>query len=225
MSATMEAAVSVVPSMVIVPVTAGVRPTAVVDPRPVSSSATRKPTNVPVESSKLNSPTLGSTAHPPATPLEAGAPAEDGTPLDDAAGAVTALSAAVVLTVVWTAPTAASRLTAAGASSRRNHQIPTAASATSTTAPSSTHFNHDRLRGGDDCVIVDVSFTLCSWNKVCRWVGEGPATNVASETSAPRIAMFPPLDAEANRVLLGGRANDVFGCLADLPIAVGQRGL
>src|SRR3954454_20974580 len=165
MSATMEAAVSVVPSMVIVPVTAGVRPTAVVDPRPVSSSATRKPTNVPVESSKLNSPTLGSTAHPPATPLEAGAPAEDGTPLDDAAGAVTALSAAVVFTVVWTAPTAASRLTAAGASSRRNQQIPTAASATSTPAPSSTHFNHDLLRGGDGFVIVDVSFTLCSWNK------------------------------------------------------------
>ena len=51
MSASIVAAVTVVPSMVIVPVTSGVRPTAVVEPSPVSSSSTRKPTNVPVESS------------------------------------------------------------------------------------------------------------------------------------------------------------------------------
>jgi hypothetical protein len=35
----------------IVPLTVGVRPTAVVEPIPDSSSSTRKPTNVPVESS------------------------------------------------------------------------------------------------------------------------------------------------------------------------------
>ena len=51
MSASMVAAVSVVPSIVIEPVTSGVRPTAVVEPMPDSSSSMRKPTNVPVESS------------------------------------------------------------------------------------------------------------------------------------------------------------------------------
>ena len=51
MSASIVAAVTVVPSMVTVPLTSGVRPTAVVEPSPLSSSSTRKPTNVPVESS------------------------------------------------------------------------------------------------------------------------------------------------------------------------------
>ena len=68
MSAVTSAAVNFVPSMVIVPLTAGVRPTAVVDPIPLSCSWTRNPTNVPVEFSKLNSPTDVSTAQLPATP-------------------------------------------------------------------------------------------------------------------------------------------------------------
>ena len=99
----MVVAVSVVPSMVIVPLTAGVRPTAVVEPIPLSSSLTRKPTNVPVESSKLNSPTEVSTVQCSGDPV-------------GGRGAA-ALS---------TAPTAASRLTASGASSRRYHHRPTA---------------------------------------------------------------------------------------------------
>ena len=51
MSASIVTSLTVVPAMTSVPVTSGVRPTAVVDPIPVSSSSTRNPTNVPVESS------------------------------------------------------------------------------------------------------------------------------------------------------------------------------
>ena len=51
MSASIVTSVTVVPSMTNVPLTSGVRPTAVVDPMPVSSSSTRNPTKVPVESS------------------------------------------------------------------------------------------------------------------------------------------------------------------------------
>jgi hypothetical protein len=54
MSASIVAAVSVVPSEVIPPVTSGVRPTPVVDPIPVNSSPTRNPTNVPFEFSQEN---------------------------------------------------------------------------------------------------------------------------------------------------------------------------
>ena len=54
---------TVVPSIVIAPDTCGVRPTAVVEPIPLNSSCTRNPTNVPVESSKLNSPIDVSTVH------------------------------------------------------------------------------------------------------------------------------------------------------------------
>ena len=69
MFASTETAVTVVPSIVIVPDTSGVRPTAVVEPIPLNSSWTRKPTNVPVESSKLNSPIDVSTVHVPAMPV------------------------------------------------------------------------------------------------------------------------------------------------------------
>ena len=69
MFASIETAVTVVPSIVIVPATSGVRPTAVVEPIPLNSSSTRNPTNVPVESSKLNDPIDVSTVHVPAMPV------------------------------------------------------------------------------------------------------------------------------------------------------------
>src|SRR6478735_2600649 len=136
MSASMSAAVTAVPAIAIVPVTAGVRPTAVVEPMPLSSSFTRKPTNVPVEFSKLNSPTVSSTAQLPSMPLDAAATAGAVLTLPmllftvsvgsaaPVAGVASVPGGSVPAVVVCTALTAASRLTGGGASSRRNHQIP-----------------------------------------------------------------------------------------------------
>ena len=216
MSASIVVAVSVVPSIVMAPVTAGVRPTAVVDPMPASSSATRNPTKLPVESSKLNWPTLSSTAHAPDTPLGDAAAVDDdaagldddtslddGTPLDDAAG----------VAVVCTAPTAASRLTAAGASSRRrNHQIPAPASTTTSNAPASTHFNHDRFRGGDAFGNVDV-FVHCLL--LGREYGDEDGRDLAHSF----------LEFGENRSSAVRRTKHVLGRLTDLPVAVAEREL
>src|SRR4029079_5063862 len=130
MSASIDASVTVVPAIVIAPVTAGVGPTGVVDPMLLSSSLTRKPTNVPVESSKLNSPTVSSTAQLPSMPL--GAAAETVVLLlavstvsavsTESAVATVAVGVGAVSAVaaeVWTALTAASRLTGGGAALRR----------------------------------------------------------------------------------------------------------
>ncbi len=125
MSAVMVAACTVVPSISSVPVTSGVRPTAVVDPTPLSSSATRKPAKVPVESSKENSPIEVSTFQVPATsPSAASAPVAAAVPPAEAVPPV-------VVLLTWAA--ASVMLVASGASSRRNHQANAATAATAKT--------------------------------------------------------------------------------------------
>ena len=100
MFASTETAVTVVPSIVIVPDTSGVRPTAVVEPIPDNSSWTRNPTNVPVESSKLNSPIDVSTVHVPAMPaVAASVVAASVVAGSAAASVVTGSAAASVVTV------------------------------------------------------------------------------------------------------------------------------
>ena len=111
-SATIETSVTVVPSIVSEPSTAGVRPTAVFAPMPASSSWTRYPTNdaVPAE----RSPTVVSTVHVPSI---------EESPPEDVAGSV------------LTDCVAASRSTAGGASSRNTkYQMPNPRAATNAIA-------------------------------------------------------------------------------------------
>jgi hypothetical protein len=121
------AAVSVVPSMVIDPVTSPVRPTAVVEPIAASSSWMRNPANVPVALSKSNSPVSVSTTQEPLIPSTV--------PVAEPSSAEPEPESAPA-----TDSTAASRLTSAGASSFRNHHTPPAPAPTSamTAAPMSS---------------------------------------------------------------------------------------
>ena len=68
-STTISAEVRVVPSISMVPLTSGVRPTAVVEPIDSKTSSTRNPAKVAVVSSvTVNSPTVVSTDHSPSIP-------------------------------------------------------------------------------------------------------------------------------------------------------------
>ncbi len=117
-STSMSAEVTEVPSMTTVPVTSPVRPTAWVVPIEASSSSMRIPANVPVAESKSNSPVSVSTVQVPVTPSAAAG--SDPSGVDGVASA--------------TDPTAVSRSTSSGESSRRNQKPPAAMRKAMTTA-------------------------------------------------------------------------------------------
>ena len=146
----MSTAVMVVPSIVIVPVTLDVRPTASCAPTVASVSWTRYPTNVPVSPEPID----GSTVHDPAMPAAVAAVAA-GSSL--AAGSVlgsapTAVAVPVALGDAVTAGRDASD-TGAGPAGRKNRYHRPAAPAMAT-ARTTTPITTIAPRGLDGCAEV-----------------------------------------------------------------------
>src|SRR4051812_39514226 len=113
------------PAIVIVPVTFGVRPTAVFAPMPASSSCTRNPANELVKS--LNVPIVWSTFHVPSRPAR----------FDGGPPVVAVVSASLPSREL----AARSMLTSAGASSRKTkyHVAPPATTRATTAASAMSH--------------------------------------------------------------------------------------
>ena len=179
-SASIAAAVRVVPSIVMVPVTSPVRPTAVVDPMLASSSSTRNPTNDPVADSKSNVPIDVSTAQVPSTLPPVGGAVVPAAVVE----AEPVVSGAAVVVACSAASTAPSRLTSSGASSRKNQASPAA-------TPGCSVRPRERLRLKVRLVILGPKTISFGWDAFKKSAAAARASSTSSSDSR-LVANAPP---------------------------------